>query len=136
MENYKSLKKIIGKGYNRFWNFKGRYRVVKGGRGSKKSCTTALWYIENMMKYYHNYGLKPHVLVVRRVYNTHKNSTRAQLVWAIEQLGVRHLWKIPKGDNTLTYIPSGQQILFRGFDDPMNITSITVEDGDLCWVWI
>lgn len=130
-----SIKKLIGHGYNKFWHFKGRYRVCKGSRGSKKSATTSLWYIENMMKYYHKYGLKPHVLVIRRFYNTHKNSTRAQLVWAINKLGVRHLWKIPKGDNTLTYLPSGQQILFRGLDDPQSITSITVEDGYLCWVW-
>ena len=130
-----SLKNIIGKGYNRFWHCKRRYRVCKGSRGSKKSATTSLWYIENMMKYYHKYGLKPHVLVIRRFYNTHKNSTRAQLVWAINKLSVRHLWKIPKGELTLTYIPSGQQILFRGLDDPQSITSITVEDGYLCWVW-
>jgi phage terminase large subunit len=30
---------------------------------------------------------------------------------------------------------SGQKILFRGMDDPNSITSITVEDGDLCWAW-
>lgn len=130
-----SIKKIIGKGYNRFWHCTKRYRVVKGSRGSKKSCTTAIWYIDKMMEYYAKYKLKPHVLVIRRFYNTHKNSTRAQLVWAINKLKVRHLWKIPKGDNTLTYLPSGQQILFRGLDDPQSITSITVEDGYLCWVW-
>ena len=130
-----SLRKIIGKGYNRFWHCTKRYRVVKGSRGSKKSCTTAIWYVSKMMEFYAKYNLKPHVLVIRRFYNTHKNSTRAQLVWAINKLGVRHLWKIPKGDNTLTYIPSGQQILFRGLDDPQSITSITVEDGYLCWVW-
>jgi len=130
-----SIKKIIGKGYNRFWHCTKRYRVVKGSRGSKKSCTTAIWYISKMMEFYAKYNLKPHVLVIRRFYNTHKNSTRAQLVWAINKLKVRHLWKIPKGDNTLTYLPSGQQILFRGLDDPQSITSITVEDGYLCWVW-
>jgi phage terminase large subunit len=32
-------------------------------------------------------------------------------------------------------IYSGQQILFRGLDDPQSITSITVADGYLCWVW-
>mgnify|MGYP002856310284 CR=1 FL=1 len=129
------LKKTIGKGYNRFWHCTKRYRVVKGSRGSKKSCTTALWYISKMMEFYAKYNLKPNVLVIRRYYNTHKNSTRAQLVWAIDKLNVRHLWKIPKGDNELTYIPSGQKILFRGLDDPQSITSITVADGYLCWVW-
>ena len=39
-----SLKKVVGKKYNRFWHFKGRYRVVKGSRASKKSKTTALWH--------------------------------------------------------------------------------------------
>ena len=46
-----NLKEIVGKGYGEFWKFKGRYRVVKGGRGSKKSCTSALWYISSMMYY-------------------------------------------------------------------------------------
>ena len=129
------LKAIVGKGYNRFWHCRKRYRVVKGSRGSKKSCTTALWYISKMMEYFHKYNLKPNLLVIRRYMNTNWNSTRSQLIWAINKLGVRHLWKIPKGDNTLTYIPSNQKILFRGLDDPQSITSITVEEGYLCWVW-
>ena len=45
------LPEVVGKGYKEFWNFKGRYRVVKGSRASKKSKTTALWYIYNLMKY-------------------------------------------------------------------------------------
>ena len=40
----------VGKGYKEFWNFKGRYRVVKGSRGSKKSTTISMWIIYNMMK--------------------------------------------------------------------------------------
>ena len=45
------LPDIVGKGYGTFWRFRGRYRVVKGSRASKKSKTTALWFITNMMKY-------------------------------------------------------------------------------------
>lgn len=45
------LPEIVGKGYGTFWRFKGRYRVCKGSRASKKSKTAALWYITNMMKY-------------------------------------------------------------------------------------
>lgn len=86
-----------------------------------------------MMKYSR---FKPNTLVIRKYYNTHRNSTRAQLIWAIDKLGVRDLWKIPKGENTLTFIPTGQQILFRGMDDPQSITSITVSDGYLCWCWL
>ena len=130
-----SIRKLIGGGYDRFWHFKGRYRVVKGSRGSKKSCTTALWYIFMMMKYYHTYGLLPNLLVIRKWAYLNKNSTRAQLIWAMDKLGVRSLWRIPKGEFTLTYIPSGQSIYFRGLDDTQSLTSIVADVGQLCWVW-
>ena len=125
-----NLPQIIGKGYATYWNYKGRYRVVKGGRGSKKSTTTALWIIYNMMKY-----PLANTLVIRRVFNTHKDSTYTQLKWASNVLKVSHLWKFSKSPLEATYLPTGQKILFRGLDDPMSITSITVEHGHLCWCW-
>ena len=130
----KHLPTLIGKGYKTFWGFRGRYRVVKGGRGSKKSTTATFWYPYMMMKYWDLYKLKPCTLVVRRYFNTHRDSTFAQMKWAINRMGVSHLWKATKSPLELTYIPSGQKILFRGLDDPQSITSITVEDGELCWV--
>ena len=126
----KNLPDIIGRGYATYWNYKGRYKVVKGGRGSKKSTTTALWIIYNMMKY-----PLANTLIIRRVFNTHKDSTYTQLKWASNTLGVSHLWKFSKSPLEATYIPTGQKILFRGLDDPMSITSITVEHGHLCWCW-
>lgn len=120
----------IGKGYKTFWNFKGRYRVVKGGRASKKSTTNAQWIIYKMMQY-----PLANTLVIRRVFNTHKDSTWTQLKWATNNLGVSHLWKFSKSPLEATYLPTGQKILFRGLDDPMSITSITVEIGYLCWCW-
>lgn len=134
-EKVMNLPKLIGKGYKSFWNFKGRYRAVKGGRGSKKSTTASFWFPYMMMKFWHEHGLKPHTLVIRRYYNTHKDSTFAQIVWAINQMGVSHLWKATISPLQLTYTPSGQRILFRGLDDPQSITSITVADGHLCWAW-
>ena len=125
-----NLPQIIGKGYATYWNYKGRYKVVKGGRGSKKSTTTALWIIYNMMKY-----PLANTLIIRRVFNTHKDSTYTQLKWASNTLGVSHLWKFSKSPLEATYLPTGQKILFRGLDDPMSITSITVEHGHLCWCW-
>lgn len=125
-----NIAKKIGKGYKTFWNFKGRYRVVKGSRGSKKSTTEAQWIIYNMMKY-----PLANTLVVRRVFNTHKDSTWTQLKWAANNLGVSKSWNFSKSPLEATYIPTGQKILFRGLDDPMSITSITVEKGYLCWCW-
>lgn len=130
------LKEAVGGGYDEFLFSKKRYIACKGSRGSKKSTTTALKLVYSMMYYYFKYGVKPHVLVIRRYMNTNWDSTRAQLVWAINRLGLAGFWKIPQSEHTLTFLPSGQQILFRGMDDPQSITSITVADGNLCWVWI
>lgn len=125
-----NIAKLVGKGYRDFWNYKGRYRVVKGSRGSKKSTTISFWIPYMMMKY-----PLANTLIVRRVFNTHKDSTYTQLKWAINKLGVSHLWKFSKSPLEITYTPTGQKILFRGLDDPMSITSITVEHGHLCWAW-
>lgn len=124
------LTKIVGKRYATFWNYKGRYRIVKGGRGSKKSYTTALWFISNMMK------LKDsNLLVVRKVFDTHRGSTFAQLKTAMKRLKVSHFWKCTTSPMEMTYLPTGQKIIFRGLDDPLKITSVTVEVGYLCWAW-
>ena len=124
------LSEVVGKGYKDFWKSRKRYRVLIGGRASKKSTTTSLWLIENMMKYKDS-----NALVVRKIYKDHKDSTYAQLKWAINRLQVAHLWHASLSPLEITYIPTGQKILFRGLDDPMSITSITVEIGYLCWAW-
>ena len=41
---------LVGGGYGEFWNCRKRYRAVKGGKASKKSCTAALWYIYHLMR--------------------------------------------------------------------------------------
>jgi phage terminase large subunit len=125
------LPEIVGKGYGTFWRFKGRYRVVKGSRASKKSKTTALWFITNMMKY-----PEANALVVRKVFRTLKDSCFTDLKWAIHRLGVDDFWDVKESPLEMTYRPTGQKILFRGLDDPLKVTSITVEHGYLCWMWI
>ena len=126
-----NLPELVGKGYRDFWNFKGRYRVCKGSRGSKKSKTTALFFIYSMMKY-----PGANLLVVRKVYRTLKDSCFTDLKWAINILGVQDYWSVKESPLEIIYIPTGQKILFRGLDDPLKVTSITVETGNLCWAWI
>ena len=126
-----NLPELVGKGYRDFWNFKGRYRVCKGSRGSKKSRTTALFFIYSMMKY-----PGANLLVVRKVYRTLKDSCFTDLKWAINRLGVQDYWSVKESPLEIIYIPTGQKILFRGLDDPLKVTSITVETGNLCWAWI
>ena len=130
-QNNISLSQVIGKGYGTYWHWKGRYRVCKGSRASKKSKTTALWYIFNMMKY-----KNANLLVVRKVYRTLKDSCFTELKWAINRLGVSRFWDIKESPLEMTYKPTGQKIYFRGLDDPLKITSIAAEKGSLCWCWI
>ena len=125
------LPEKIGKGYGKFWNFKGRYRVVKGSRASKKSKTIAQWFIVNIMKY-----PSANALVVRKVFRTLKDSCFTDLEWAVNNLHVAHLWEFKKNPMEVTYLPTGQKILFRGMDDALKITSISVKKGSLCWVWV
>lgn len=125
------LSEVVGGGYGRYWHDKHRYRVLKGGKGSKKSTTTALNFIYRLMKYPGS-----NLLVVRSVMNTHRDSTFAQLKWAQNKLGVAHLWENTVSPMEMTYKPTGQKILFRGFDDVLKLASTTVSSGYLCWVWV
>lgn len=125
------LPEIIGRGYKAFWNFKGRYRVCKGSRASKKSKTTALWYIYHMMKY-----KDANLLIVRKTFRTLKDSCYKELKWAVKRLKVDHLWDFTLSPLEAVYKPTGQRIYFRGLDDPLKVTSIAVDVGCLCWMWI
>lgn len=125
------ISRIVGRGYRAFWESKHRYRVLKGGKASKKSSTMALWSILNIMRYE-----GANMLVVRNVYNTMRDSCFAQLKWAIKRLEVDDYWKATENPLELRYLPTGQKIIFRGFDDPDKLASTTVESGYLCWVWV
>lgn len=126
-----NIAKVVGRGYKKFWNFKGRYNVIKGSRASKKSKTTALRWIYLMMKYD-----KSNLLVIRKTYRTLKDSCWTDLKWATRRLEVESLWSFKESPLEATYLPTGQKILFRGLDDPLKVTSITVDYGYLCWAWL
>ena len=121
----------IGKGYAEFWHFKGRYLAVKGSRGSKKSTTAAMKIIYMMMKY-----PLSNTIVLRQVFNTHRDSTWKQLKWATQNLGVEHLWTFTVSPLEATYNPTGQKIYFRGCDNSLSITSITAPVGFLTFLWV
>lgn len=74
--------------------------------------------------------------MVRKVERTLRDSCYAQLKWAIHRLKVDNFFKCSTSPLEITYKPTGQKILFRGLDDPLKVTSITVEVGSLCRLWI
>ena len=126
-----SLQKTIGKGYADYWNTKKRYRVCKGSRGSKKSKTTAL----NMIYRLYQYPLA-NGLCVRRYSNTLRDSVFSDLKWAIHKLHLDTYFECTVSPMQIIRISTGQKILFRGLDDGLKITSISVDKGVLCFVWI
>lgn len=107
--------------------------MCKGSRASKKSKTTALWYAVWLNKK----GFEgANLVVIRKTYRTIKDSCFTDLRWALDRIGVLHEWNITLSPLEMTRKATGQKILFRGLDDPLKITSITVEKGALCWAWL
>ena len=125
------LAETVGGGYGAFWRFTGRYRVVKGSRASKKSKTTALNVIYRMMQY-----PLANTLVVRKTANTLRDSCFSDLKWACNRLKVSHLWSFNVSPLSATYKPTGQQVFFRGLDDPLKLASISCPVGVICWAWL
>ena len=106
------------------------YKVLKGGRNSSKSTHIAIRIIHDMMKYPVN------ALAVRKVATTLEESVYEQLLWAIEYLGVTHLWKPLKSPLRLIYKPRGNMIIFRGADKPEKIKSIKKSKFPIAILWI
>ena len=129
----KKISEYVGGGYNEFWKFKGRYRVCKGSRASKKSKTSALWFAVWLNKKGYE---QANLIVFRKTYRTIKDSCFTDLKWALDKIGVIDDWNITLSPLEMTRKSTGQKILFRGLDDTLKITSITVEKGYLCWAWL
>lgn len=130
-----SLRDIVGQGYDQMFTHKGRYIVIKGSRGSKKSKTTAIYIILKMMR-----ESKGNVLCVRKTAETLRNSCYSDLKWAIERLGVQQYFKYRENPLQITYIadPDPKKwtvVLFRGLDDPLKITSLSYDYGSLTTIW-
>lgn len=123
------LPDLIGGGYKDFWETRCRYRVCKGSRGSKKSKTAALNRIFRILKY-----PESNYLCIRRYGSTLRDSIYADTLWAIEKLQVGMFFRCTTSPLEITYVPTGQKILFRGLDDGLKITSITVAHGVLNFV--
>ena len=109
-----------------------RYTHYKqpGGRGSAKSSTDGILIPLKMTQHPNR-----NAVVLRRVGNTLRTSVVNQVLWGIEQLGMSHLWKFNQSTMEMTYLPTGQQIFFRGADDPQKIKSIKPKKGYIGIIW-
>jgi PBSX family phage terminase large subunit len=74
-------------------------------------------------------------IVYRRVGNTIKDSVYAQMIWAIDTLGLGHAFKFKASPLEIIRIKTGQRIIFRGADDPMKSKSIKLQRGYFKYLW-
>jgi phage terminase large subunit len=119
---YKVHKAIKEKRYTHYW--------LGGGRGSTKSSFVAIETILGIMS-----DPEANAVSLRKVKDTLKDSVFEQLQWAIEVLGVGQYWHDSVSPLSLTYIPTGQKIIFRGADKPKKIKSIKFARGYCKFIW-
>lgn len=110
------------------------YYKLDGGRGSTKSSFVGSEIILGMMQDAQD-GKLTNAVAFRRYKENLHDSVFEQLVWAIDKLGVSHLWRQTVSPLRLTYIPTGQVILFRGADKVKKAKSIKVSKGYIKYLW-
>lgn len=116
--------------HNALKNNKYTHYWLSGGRGSTKSSFISIELILGIMN-----DPEANAVILRKVKDTLKESVFDQLVWAIDALGVEGYWHVPDAKLVLTYIPTGQQIRFRGADKPKKIKSMKFSKGYCKYLW-
>ena len=121
--------------FKEFNRTKCRYRLAKGSAGSGKSVDIATDYI---LKLSDRKYKGANLLVVRQTETSHKDSTFAELLSAINRCGLSAYWNYTLTPLTLTCKITGNMIIFRGFSDQRareRVKSINFPNGKLVWIW-
>ena len=121
--------------FKEFNKTKCRYRLAMRSAGSGKSVDIEMDFILKLsdIKY-----KGANLLVVRQTETSHKDSTFAELLSAINKMGLSRFWSYTLTPLTLTCKVTGNMIIFRGFSDQRareRVKSITFPQGKLCWIW-
>lgn len=123
---YLPLHEDIKAGRHRFYN-------LPGGRGSCKSSFVSLEIVDGIQS---DPTGQSNAIVFRKVAGTMRDSVFSQIAWAIDMLGVSHLWKATVSPMMYEYRPTGAQILFRGLDDASKLKSIKPRRGLFRFIWL
>ena len=115
-----------------------RYRIIKGSAGSGKSVNVAQDYIIKLSDPRYQGA---NLLVVRKVEETNRDSTFAELQAAVYRLfgaAAPRAWKIRLNPLSMECVGTGNRIIFRGMKDQAQrekVKSIATKTGKLTWVW-
>ncbi|MEK5098607.1 MULTISPECIES: PBSX family phage terminase large subunit [Bacillus] len=102
-----------------------KFYFLVGGYGSSKSYHVALKLILKLIQE------KRTALVVREVYDTHRDSTFSLLEEIITDLGLDHKIRCVSSPMQIRF-PNGSKIIFKGMDKPAKLKSI----NNISIVWI
>ena len=111
-------------------NYCYTYYWLKGGRGSTKSSFISLEIVQGIIK-----DPQANAVCFRKVGDTLKDSVFAQILWAIDALGVSDFFRVMLTPLRVIYKPTGQAIYFKGLDDPKKTKSIKLRKGYFKFVW-
>ena len=113
---------VMAHGHTHYW--------LHGGRGSTKSSFISVCIVLLLL-------LNPeaNAVVVRRFSNTLRDSVFSQMTWAISALGLDAWFRARISPMELTYLPTGQRIVFRGADDPLKLKGVKFARGYAAVVW-
>ena len=109
-------------GHSEYW--------MEGGRGSTKSSFISLAIVLLVLR-----NPYANACVVRRFSNTLRDSVYQQMLWAIDVLGVSSYFKASVSPMEITYLPTGQRIVFRGMDDPLKLKGVKFSTGYCAVTW-
>jgi len=123
------FKRLVNSVYYKIFKACNRFLILYGGAGSGKSVATAQKIIYRMLtERNHRY------LVGRKVGETIRDSARADIIGAINDMGVDDLFRYstsPTGEMTIT-CPNNNIIMFRGWDNVEKLKSIK----DITGAWL
>lgn len=107
--------------------------IFKGGRGSCKSSFVSIAIILLMTRAENR---DKHCIIFRKTANTLRDSVFSQMQFAISALGLDADFKCTVSPMKITYVPTGQVILFRGVDDKMKLKSLKAPFGYFAFSWL
>lgn len=129
-----NLSSLIGPSFYPVWAdmraFRHVYYWLKGGRGSTKSSFASVRVIRGILE-----DPLANAVVFMQAKADIRDAALAQIMWAIDSMGLTDWFSVYTGPMQVVYKPTGQKILFRGMDDPSKTKSIKVRKGYIKFAW-
>lgn len=103
----------------------------RGGRGSTKSSFCSLELVKELER-----DREANALVMQYNGVDIRNGSFAQVLWAMERLGVDGHWRPRRSARSIVNTDTGQLVLFRGGDDPRKTKGVKFDHGRCGVLWV